>query len=143
MSVRFECRFCPEIYNEGKEFLEHHMIHMVPNQEEQKLKTKITTESVQNEIQCKTCTKTFKSNQNLDAHYQNVHNKVKDRKCNFCSMTFGNIYHLKRQLKTVHDHTKPHNYKKIPKCDSCNKSFSHDSDLKRHFNLIHENSKAH
>ena len=70
-------------------------------------------------------------------HINNVHERLKNHKCDLCDKNFGYSQTLKRHIESVYERMKKH------KCKLCEKAFSQVADLKRHINSVHERLRNH
>ncbi|XP_076253152.1 uncharacterized protein LOC143191677 isoform X2 [Rhynchophorus ferrugineus] len=74
---------------------------------------------------CEYCSKTFKSNRNLNDHLRRVHCSQKKHICNFCGMKFALRYLLEIHQRT---HSGIHPYE----CKKCPKTFARSDGLREH-----------
>ena len=63
-----------------------------------------------------------------------VHDKIKDFKCDICDFTSSRNVALTRHTKNVHDKIKKY------ECKICDAKFSENSTLKKHIKSVHERS---
>ncbi len=92
----------------------------------------LKTEKPKKLFDCKECTKTYRSKENLIFHIKNFHLKQKPYKCNYCSSLFshrnGKSYH-ERKFHTLY---MPH------KCEDCPCCFANKSALRYHTKSKHK-----
>ena len=80
---------------------------------------------------CKSCSKMFSSNSNLERHTQAVHEKIRNFKCGECAKEFYNRADLDRHTSAVHALQLDFH------CPHCKKMFNSKHNLKRHAVLMH------
>ena len=81
------------------------------------------------------CGKSFCSPQKLKNHVLNIHEGIKDYKCDICGYLTWESCRLKTHINVVHEGKK--NYQ----CDRCEKSFGYLTHLKNHISVVHEGIK--
>ena len=81
------------------------------------------------------CGKSFCSAQKLKNHVLNIHEGIKDYKCDICGYLTWESCRLKTHISVVHEGKK--NYQ----CDRCEKSFGYVTHLKNHISVVHEGIK--
>ncbi|XP_031332750.1 gastrula zinc finger protein XlCGF52.1-like isoform X2 [Photinus pyralis] len=74
---------------------------------------------------CEVCSKTFKSNRNLNDHLRRVHTKEKKHTCSYCDKKFVDRYMLSVHIR-CHTGVRPY------QCNFCKKSFIRSDGLKEH-----------
>ncbi len=109
---------------------------------------------------CTICNKTLSSKQSYDQHMKNVHQKIKDYKCDLCDFTTGREGVLRRHIKSKHEQSEifycelcsfksyikgsvqshvryVHDKIKPFECDMCDAAYSYGRDLKKHKERLH------
>lgn len=74
---------------------------------------------------CEVCSKTFKSNRNLNDHLRRVHTKEKKHQCSYCDKKFVDRYMLRVHVR-CHTGVRPY------QCTFCEKTFIRSDGLKEH-----------
>ena len=113
-----KCEICGKFFT-GKGFVVH-------------LRT-VHTERLFN---CNTCNKTFKANNTLERHIQQVHQQKKMFSCNVCDMTFNQKINMNKHIAEIHHQLKAF------KCHSCYKTFKRKSHLNYHITDIHTTERV-
>ena len=85
-----------------------------------------------NHHQCDKCNKHFNLRANLERHKRDVHDKIRNFKCNQCEKSFAQLHTLKGHVQSMHEGLKY-------ECELCGKAFPHRSNMIRHVRLVHEN----
>ena len=80
---------------------------------------------------CEICSFGCSSNQQLETHVNNVHDKRRDFKCKHCDKAYLIRNHLNVHVRIEHEEL-PH------LCDVCNKSFTTKEGVKKHYFSVHE-----
>ncbi|KAF2902112.1 hypothetical protein ILUMI_04075 [Ignelater luminosus] len=74
---------------------------------------------------CEVCSKTFKSNRNLNDHLRRVHSKIKKHHCTYCDKKFVDKYMLRVHIR-CHTGVRPY------QCTVCEKAFIRSDGLREH-----------
>lgn len=111
-----------EFYNSGNESINNE-IEVADN-----------SENIEALKACTQCVKSFRKEEQLEAHINLVHLRKKAVTCKLCNSGFSNMGNLKRH------HMLQHSQVKIKKhiCTECNKAFNYSSSLSKHMR-IHKN----
>jgi len=83
---------------------------------------------------CSTCGKCFTVPSAL-ANHERVHSGVKPFSCEHCGRMFGQRYHLKQHVLSMHSKDK------LLHCSECDAAFSRQLDLKRHSLCFHQTAE--
>ena len=72
-----------------------------------------------------------------DGHIKEVHERIKNHKCDLCNRSFSRSFVLKTHQEKVHQIG--NKFKENTKCDKCGKPFTN---LMKHLNTIHKPNRA-
>ena len=124
----------------------------VKNQFLSSYQEKVSLDMKVKKFQCKTCTKAFSKNKELERH-ERIHTGEKPFQCDKCKKSFSQIANLKRhsrihtgekpfhcntctrsfnQLDTLKDHVRIHADEKLFECSDCDLRFNQKRSLRKH-----------
>ena len=86
-------------------------------------------------VQCEKCPKQFKNQYGLIQHvkhFHEIHENIKEHKCEYCSKTFFSVANKRRYIMGIRENNR------IFKCDLCHKRFNFDENLQEHIKNVHD-----
>lgn len=131
----YTCVYCGDNFKKRSTCYAHEIRHKIKSVEivKEALKKRYPAKLPKPEdIQCKTCGKTFSSKQSLQVHME-IHIGRKPFLCTVCGKNFLRKYHLEVHQR-IHTGEKPF------KCEECGKQFSQPSSYKNH-SFIHNGQR--
>ena len=98
---------------------------------------------IRQQYPCKSCSKSFSTKWNLEAHIKYVHEKVKNYQCEVCDKFFAKKADKNIHVLAVHKGIKKLYKYQSSKCIECNKVFSKKANMKAHVLSVHKGIKHH
>ena len=130
--TKFNCDAC------GKSFSTTGMLSRhIESKICQKTFEKMPEKQMLPQFKCNSCQNSYWDSYTLKKHYEIVHHKLKEHKCDICEMSFGTkgnlVLHTNTHKKELSDNLKD---KKL-QCDRCGNSFRDNYTLKKHYDYVH------